>query len=272
MILRSKSRVQAAFTEHAFKRNSIYSQDTILPGLKIHCEKCREDVKDHMLYHLNLHGKCKICRLMRIRGTGLINNEKLACHHCYKSCITKRALEKHMRLHDLDTFQSCTKCGKLYKNHNTFREHMDKYHGADEEKLFPCEKCNKSFSSETNLNVHIKYIHNVQARLDCVECEESFKHRNSLVRHLKNIHKIDLNYHTVDANAAIVKYKCDKCDKEYSYKGDLNQHKKLHTDITIQCKICSPPKTFKFNTNLQRHLRKKHVVNFDPIDSSQDQE
>ena len=64
--------------------------------------------------------------------------------------------------------------------------------GADSgpRRVFTCEKCNRSYDWNYNLNRHRKYECGKENAFQCAKCGRKFPHKQNCVYHLKRKHKI----------------------------------------------------------------------------------
>ena len=134
-----------------------------------------------------------------------------------------------------------------------------------------CGKCEKTFSSRSNLNQHNNQLH---VELKCDECGKMFK-KGNFARHRKvhadsdsvsRCHICAKTFSRTDNMHAHVKkcheenlelYKCDTCEKTFAQKQYLKLHMDIHTGAPRkQCKYCE--KDFSSKTNLHRHVKKCH--------------
>ena len=54
---------------------------------------------------------------------------------------------------------------------------------------FQCSDCGSTFSSQSNLKLHIDAIHEKKKPWLCSECGDSFSTQNNLKRHISTVHK-----------------------------------------------------------------------------------
>ena len=134
------------------------------------------------------------------------------------------------------------------------RKHEEEINNMhDVEGEFRCEKakCDKIFHSEKLLNLH-KILHknyNEMEQVICEECGGVFKCKNNLKIHLDHVHKkVEKQFH------------CNICNKWYSFKVQLKQHKLfVHEGIRDQiCENCG--KGFCNKSKLKAHLGTVHGV------------
>ena len=59
---------------------------------------------------------------------------------------------------------------------------------------FQCSDCGSTFSSQSNLKLHIDSIHEKKKPWLCSECGDSFSTQNNLKRHISTVHKGQTNF------------------------------------------------------------------------------
>ncbi|XP_029639418.1 zinc finger protein 2 homolog [Octopus sinensis] len=121
---------------------------------------------------------------------------------------------------------------------------------GNNDKLYHCDTCDKTFSERSQLICHICF-HTGDGLYNCNICGKTFCARGKLNRH-KRIHTGEKPYY------------CDICGKTFCGNSNLTSHKCVHTgkkayhcDICgekpYHCDICG--KTFSQNTHLTSHKR-----------------
>ena len=90
-----------------------------------------------------------------------------------------------------------------------------------------CVKCGKQFKNMSNLNFHIKSVHEIE-KVNCDKCFKEFQNPLKLAAHIKQIH-----------TAKDVPEICDQCSKSFKSKREIYHHKKaVHTNEIIKCYHC----------------------------------
>jgi hypothetical protein len=155
----------------------------------LYCNKICTD-KDVLKYHINrVHSAVKIlCEFFR----------------CGQYFHTQTEADKHFELQHQKIEQSkkyrCLKCNYRSAFKTRLKGHISQMHG---EKILPCPKCSKCFSSSFTLKLHIKRAHSPPKI--CPHCNKSYLH---IRMHLKQ-------------------EKCNRCQKVLLCVRVAQLHKKL---------------------------------------------
>ena len=123
------------------------------------------------------------------------------------------------------------------------------------ENLYFCIKCDKSFCTEKELNLHDKREHQVfkqnpKKEYDKVKCEICTKLISKpLIKSHMNKHERILN----------VTFNCNDCDSKFNLQHRLNSHiKRMHTiRDPLLCESCNKP--LKDKRSLQQHINAVHL-------------
>ena len=110
-----------------------------------------------------------------------------------------------------------------------------------------CETCDKQFTTNSNLNKHMK-LHTVtitpeikdKGNFECPKCGKECSYKRGMNEHMKKVHRFnevicstcdnvyktasDLKRHINDSHAPIEKRKCSKCKKVLSSISNLKHH------------------------------------------------
>lgn len=124
-----------------------------------------------------------------------------------------------------------------------------------------CAKCNKTFSSFEQLNIHVSLIHDIEQddyqqivtvpseefKFPCNKCERMFRNSSSVLYHKDAEHNLGR------------RFVCSKCNKVFKLKQLLQRHQLVHTDDRpFPCNVCQA--SFKTKPNLMNHLAKHSGV------------
>ncbi|XP_065071270.1 zinc finger protein 239-like [Rhopilema esculentum] len=130
----------------------------------------------------------------------------------------------------------CQFCNKSFTRSWNFQRHVLIHTGRKPHK---CDKCPKAFVLAAHLKIHNR-IHTGEKPYKCNICGRGFAQLTNLQRHVLT--------HTGEKP-----HKCTYCGKGFVSSSDLRRHVRIHTgEKPYQCKICS--KAFTTSGNLQSHV------------------
>ena len=193
-----------------------------------------------------------------------MKNKKMCCKVCDKTFMSKISVKYHMQVCHSSTRPKvkCNICKKILGHAISLRRHM-KIH--DESHWLECDECERKFKRKDKLTSHKKTIHKcVSMAVDLVEtlkeddekysctiCKNAFSGpdgRHDLVEHLLNKCKPE------------ERFPCDACDKDFSTKFNLDQHKRcayyVATKAVFSCQFFGF--ITKYKTSLTRHTKRTH--------------
>ncbi|XP_067666519.1 zinc finger protein 585A-like isoform X2 [Haliotis asinina] len=164
--------------------------------------------------------------------------KKFVCPICAKSFAHSSTLNYHVRKHKGDLRYKCDQCDKRFLKPFRLKAHILSMHSS--EKPFACRYCDKSFSSNMNLNRHTR-VHTGEKPFLCLLCGKRFRDNSSFSMHRK--------YHNENKL-----FECDLCGKTFVKMGLLRTHKKcVHVvDKIHECFLCN--KAFKARDYLRKHM------------------
>lgn len=163
------------------------------------------------------------------------------CDSCEKTFHRKSLLNVHMMSHVPKEEQPfvCCKCARRFHCEALLRNH-ERVHLPKEERLvFPCDLCQKMFSSKSAVSAHLKAIHLRERPFVCDQCGNSFASKGILQEHL-TIHSDDAPWN------------CTKCNKNFKTKYRLKIHMDTHRETPYQCPKC--PVQLSTRRTLRMHL------------------
>ncbi|XP_061385106.1 zinc finger protein 564-like isoform X1 [Danaus plexippus] len=182
----------------------------------LQCTVCHKDLKDlselkdHLVavHNKTIHKDIKDT----ILPFRLENGHNFTCVICSVVHISFKNLYHHMSSHYRN--YCCKKCGAGYITIAALRKHGKTHYQGH----FPCDFCDKSYTSLTKKRNHEKGVHTGGwLRNKCPHCPEIFVSYYDRSEHLVKVH-----------NEAPVIYPCNACNKTYKKKFELNRHIKHH--------------------------------------------
>ena len=169
------------------------------------------------------------------------------CDHCSDlEFRLKEDLRKHnLRIHNIRD-HSCTfgLCTKTFGRRSELNKHIRYIHEGIK---IMCESCGKSFGKPGDLDRHIKAIHEAIIH-ECDKCDRKYLKKRDLEYHISSVHE----------GKGINSYKCDQCpDMDFRLKEDLRKHNlMIHNIKDNACHLCV--KTFGRRSELNKHIRYIH--------------
>lgn len=137
----------------------------------------------------------------------------------------------------------CHFCNEGFMHYITKELHLFTVHRVDPRK-HNCTACERTFTSNSFLNAHVRRFHLMEKRYKCLECKSAFFRGCDLKKHML--------IHTGAKD-----FKCTVCSKYFAKKSTLNQHMRIHNnDTRFKCTICG--QAFVQKPSLIQHMRAKH--------------
>lgn len=202
------------------------------------CLECGKKYKD--LKTLSEHQKTHIKDYVK---------PEYKCENCPKSFCSAYKRECHFKSEHLGMKKVflCQTCGKSFTTNKTLQQHVNSHKGI---KPYECSKCGKCFTYESALNDHL-FIH-VEAKTFLCEypdCKKAFRQRSALKMHEK-IHK--------NPN----QFECSQCGRGFTQKQALQRHLRSHKGLKpFRCKHCG--RRFGDASIIRRHMKLVHKLNKD---------
>ncbi|EFX79479.1 hypothetical protein DAPPUDRAFT_6281, partial [Daphnia pulex] len=168
------------------------------------------------------------------------------CSTCGKLFSRPQDLKRHLRTHNKTSAYLCEECGKSYRSLDGLSYHKALNHretnDSSAESLLKCSKCNKSFTNQIQLNVHLKNSHHrAKSVYTCEICIPTaiFERKDVFKNH-------------VALHERVKPFACRICDKNFSSRSNLQSHARTHdASVALQCPNCS--KKFSSKKKLDSH-------------------
>ena len=157
--------------------------------------------------------------------------EKSKCQECGKQLKSKTGLIQHMKIHK--KVHECQYCKKLFARNNHVKSHLlscrknksrkartDSGKKDPNSKLakVPCEECNREFSSNSNLQRHVRSEHRGKV-FKCDLCDKNYNSNHARQTHITSHH------------GGKKQFQCKICRKEFSHQQSYSRHKESKAHI-----------------------------------------
>jgi KRAB domain-containing zinc finger protein len=95
----------------------------------------------------------------------------------------------HISQEQLQTEFLCMKCGKKFTSSHSLDKHKTKFHSKTP-KLFTCVICYKNYEFRSQLESHLKRIHDDSRKINCSKCGKKFSNKTCFSTHIKKFHPV----------------------------------------------------------------------------------
>lgn len=149
---------------------------------------------------------------------------------------------------DLPKPFACDKCPKTFLKSHQLKLHEIKH---SSEKSFSCPQCDRKFLHKSNVQTHIRTVHEQAYKHVCDICAKEFRNKASYDSHYKLVHCNEDSSHNIQ---------CKICGSWLKHEYGLKRHMKKHieSDKTFICNICG--KQAPNHYALKSHKRYAHFI------------
>lgn len=141
----------------------------------------------------------------------------------------KRLYEEHMHVThpDENRIFNCLKCSKSFGRWSSFRQHEQTHLPDDQRFNVSCDYCPKKFCNRWYAEVHVRAVHKDEKKIICDQCGKLLISMGALKEHLLT--------HSDERP-----FKCDfeNCGKSFKSKAMLAKHQETHSTEKRICNIC----------------------------------
>lgn len=141
----------------------------------------------------------------------------------------------------------CKHCMKKFKSRSGLFTHVKSHKANPKLHECPVPECGYTSVNTSNMLRHRRMVHEGERKFQCEVCAKYFGYKWVRDAHLKDEHNIG------------EKMKCGTCEKSFSRKSNLTQHKKtcaVGYDERPKCNLCR--KTFTSYPSLRHHTKFVH--------------
>ena len=213
--------IEGSYEDHNDNDNSIYMKEE-----EIHCHICgpsrilkKSSLPNHLkTFHKERDIDCEISG-------------------CDKKFKKQSDMKKHVKNIHKGERSHCDLCGDYFKD---LHYHIKVFH---EHVSFPCEMCNKKYTTKQGLNFHIKHTHGDSKKEVCDYCAVEVKH---VKHHIKMMH----------SGVVEKKISCEDetCTKKFRTKQEATIHfNAAHLNKKEMCPLCGG-----WYKNLYTHIHQTH--------------
>ena len=174
------------------------------------------------------------------KGANSSGTTELKCSKCPKLFSRVQDVKRHSKTHSSLNDFLCEVCGKNFRSQDGLTYHVTLSHSFNAEGGINCQECGKFYASRYQLKVHLKNSHlRAKSHYTCPVCSKEFQRSDVFQSHM--------------ARHGGKSFGCQKCDKSFASKSNLNAHQRTHdSSLSLQCSICC--KKFNSKKKLTAHV------------------
>ncbi|KAH8253798.1 hypothetical protein KR032_006962 [Drosophila birchii] len=233
---------------------------------EIEQRKQRQEGYDEIILEFFKKLHCHICNLL-VHNFGDMLCHQRASHNidsafmlcCGRKFYTRKGLAEHILVHNNPEHFICSHCSRVFQDSRSLELHEQTHANPDvktepkEKRVYPCEKCSKTFTTKAAIEYHFvsKHVPKSEFKFSCPECNKKIPTARKLKQHMRYMH---------DPETAII---CDKCGKTLRTQTNLKKHHELeHSEAPrpkpdpVQCEICGT--WLSHLSGLKQHMNTVH--------------
>ncbi|KAH8302800.1 hypothetical protein KR044_010804, partial [Drosophila immigrans] len=185
--------------------------------LTLHMRKCHKLGKEHKSHICEFCGKV-FDTMSQLKNHRYTHKEKSELPHaceqpnCGRRFSSKQLLKVHMMRHAGIKNYTCSYCGVQKTTRTELKIHLN-YHTL--ERTYSCRFCSKVCYSSSNLNKHMRTVHERARNYACSYCDSTFT-QPAICKQHELIHTGEKPH------------ECGECGRHFRQKAALRTHYKIH--------------------------------------------
>lgn len=200
---------------------------------KFTCEICnyksqfKQNLSRHMKVHNDDGGRRKKKKSKKSMTPEHVMHECDVCDYQskYKQNL-KRHQTIHLRVQLSEKEHICDKCGKVFKSKFANKLHVKTFH--EKSFTFRCPTCMKGFNQRRHYIGHLASHHTI-LKEKCDICPAVFAYKSNLQEHVKSIHQ-----------GVVYNCPVDSCSAQFTSASALRDHRRaIHRQQRLICPTCN---------------------------------
>ncbi|OXA41015.1 oocyte zinc finger protein XlCOF19-like [Folsomia candida] len=185
-----------------------FQKEHVSNPVRFGCTLCGKEFREkpNLENHIAIHTgeknyKCSICSRSYRHQSNFRAHQKthldksarkiFKCALCSRNFVAKSTLARHMKdIHGNPVNYECPSCPKILTTPAGLKSHMVSNHRTDDVPRLSCDKCQHTTFSRSNLQQHVKRVHDGVKKKECYFCGTKFFTFTELVNHCRKIHTL----------------------------------------------------------------------------------
>jgi uncharacterized Zn-finger protein len=156
------------------------------------------------------------------KNSNLVKCFKCSIEDCENLFETKEALDKHNKIHLENNIYKCNKCNKQFMLEKNLQKHFKVHCFLIKRYICPYPGCGKKFTALYNQKIHYR-IHTGERPYTCDICHKNYYDRANYKYHIKTAHKIKDKNDIICTHGGV-------CHEFKSKKQKVMHHNKLEKE------------------------------------------